>query len=120
VRDSKIIRSLIDRLQRSGLSDEGRAVGLWLSNPSRVIIISLIIAGSTAIAFHDKAGNLNFGGGFTGSREQSGNDEDRSAVTSILLNGSVDRSSAFIYGCELMGKDANSQDKAVGHARRTN
>ena len=55
---------------------------------------------------YDPSGRLLFSGGITGSRGHSGDNAGRSAVESLLLDGSTGRKrQTFVFGCPLLGKE---------------
>jgi hypothetical protein len=61
-------------------------------------------------------GNLLFTGGITASRGHSGDNAGRDAITALLLNGKSDEKSTQVYGCSLIGKNENMNDKEACHA----
>ena len=50
---------------------------------------------------YDAPGNLQFSGGITASRGHAGDSAGRSAILSIVLNGSSKISHTSVYGCSL-------------------
>lgn len=70
--------------------------------------------GTTAKLFHaktsgytllyDTQGKLLFHGGITGSRGHAGDNAGRSAIESILLQGTSEQDETFTFGCPLLGE----------------
>ncbi|HZS45878.1 MAG TPA: hypothetical protein VFC63_12305 [Blastocatellia bacterium] len=67
---------------------------------------------------YSRNGNLLFSGGITGSRGHSGDNAGRDAITSLLLSGTADRKSTNVYGCDLLGKDTNPNNKDACYATK--
>ncbi|EDL56930.1 thioredoxin domain-containing protein [Gimesia maris] len=88
---------------------------LW-KTASAIPGVTLIsdLDGTTASLFHattsgytllyDTQGKLLFHGGITGSRGHAGDNVGRSAIESILLQGSTGQDETFTFGCPLLGE----------------
>lgn len=56
------------------------------------------------VLLYDTDGHLRFNGGITASRGHEGNKKGRQALTDLILTGTTDRPSSFVFGCVLMEK----------------
>jgi hypothetical protein len=69
---------------------------------------------SSQVVLYDVAGRLIFHGGITGSRGHSGDNIGRSAIASLLTEGTAERDQSAVYGCPLNERAAEcDQEKGV-------
>ncbi|HAH48600.1 MAG TPA: hypothetical protein DCM07_27905 [Planctomycetaceae bacterium] len=62
---------------------------------------------------YDTQGKLLFHGGITGSRGHTGDNAGRSAIESILLQGTAERTETFTFGCPLSGEQSVSHQEGL-------
>jgi hypothetical protein len=55
---------------------------------------------------YDREGRLLFSGGITASRGHSGDNAGRSAIVSLVNEGTADRSETLVFGCPLFDKNS--------------
>ncbi|MCA9021412.1 MAG: hypothetical protein KDA74_14785 [Planctomycetaceae bacterium] len=62
---------------------------------------------------YNTQGNLLFHGGITGSRGHAGDNAGRSAIESILLQGTAEQDETFTFGCPLLGEQIISRQEGL-------
>jgi hypothetical protein len=60
------------------------------------------------VLLYDRAGQLQFTGGITGSRGHAGDNTGRDSVIRLLTGGGAARRHAFVYGCPIRTRRVES------------
>jgi hypothetical protein len=108
-------------LKPAGFSEDWGKTDLWQSAASIPgVNVRIDEGGAEARLFnsstsgqtilYDAAGRLLFSGGITGSRGHSGDNEGRSAITSLVNKGAADRTETFVFGCPLFDKNSECRE----------
>jgi hypothetical protein len=64
---------------------------------------------SGQVLLYDATGRLLFSGGITGSRGHSGDNAGRSAIESLLTEGTTQRDQTLVFGCSLFDEHCAGQ-----------
>lgn len=110
--------------QPDGFADEWAQTDLWQSAATIPgVTVSRDDSGIEAHRFHaetsgqvllyDAAGRLLFSGGITGSRGHSGDNAGRSAIVSLLTEGTPEHDQTLVFGCSLFDQHCTDQKREV-------
>jgi hypothetical protein len=70
-------------------------------------------ATSGQVLLYESGGQLLFSGGITGSRGHSGDNAGRTAIVSLLTQGTAERNQTFVFGCSLFDERCADQEEEV-------
>ena len=75
---------------------------------------------SGQVMLYGDDGHLLFSGGITASRGHSGDNAGRTAILSLLSNGTAEQATTPVFGCPLFGKASNTEISDSCHALQHN